>query len=90
MEDRNFVSGSDDGRQNRNYAEYNVYLSRRYRAHGDPVAHPWRKFFSEWLRLARSAKMLIQKAGIRAIWIGKLGWQIGRLKGVLKYRVPPV
>ena len=76
--------------QNRNYAEYNVFLSRRYRSHGEPMPHPWRKFFSSWMSLARTARRLFRGRGPRAVWIGKLGWQLGLLRGVLKYRVPPV
>ncbi|HHH44028.1 MAG TPA: glycosyltransferase family 2 protein [Gammaproteobacteria bacterium] len=76
--------------QNRNYAEYNVFLSRRYRSHGEPMPHPWRKFFSAWLSLARTSRRLFRGPGPRAVWTGKLGWQLGLLRGVLKYRVPPV
>jgi len=76
--------------QNRNYAEYNVFLSRRYRSHGESMPHPWRKFFSNWLNLIRTSRRLFRGPGPRAVWTGKLGWQLGLLRGVLKYRVPPV
>jgi glycosyltransferase involved in cell wall biosynthesis len=76
--------------QSRNYAEYNVFLSKRYRLFGEPMQHPWRKFFSHWLKLMRTARKLFRGQGPRTVWTGKLGWQVGLLRGVLKYRVPPV
>ncbi len=76
--------------QSRNYAEYNVFLSKRYRSYGEPMQHPWRNFFTHWLQLIRTSRRLTRGPGPRAVWTGKLGWQLGLLRGVLKYRVPLV
>lgn len=75
-------------RQKRNYAEYNVFLSKRYRSYGEPMPHPWRKYFNAWKALLRSAKKLKQPSS-RAEWVGQLGTLVGKMKGILKYRVPP-
>lgn len=77
-------------RQNRNYAEYNVFLSKRFRRYGSPKKGVWKEFLSNWLQLARTSKKLLKSQGPRAAWIGRYGWQVGLLKGVFKYRVPPV
>ncbi|HEB87254.1 MAG TPA: glycosyltransferase [Gammaproteobacteria bacterium] len=76
-------------RQRRAYAEYNVFLSRRYRSYGDPMPHPWHSYFNGWKRLLLSLKKL-RRAPSRADWVGKLGWMVGRTRGIVKYRVPPV
>jgi len=76
-------------RQRRAYAEYNVFLSKRYRSHGDPMPHPWRSYFNGWKRLLLGLGKL-RHAPSRADWVGKLGWMVGRTRGIFKYRVPPV
>jgi len=75
-------------RQKRNYAEYNVLLSRRYRSYGEPMPHPWRKYFMGWRNLFRTVRKL-RYPGPRADWVGQLGTMVGKTKGVIKYRVPP-
>jgi len=75
-------------RQKRNYAEYNVFLSKRYRSYGDPMPHPWRGYFNGWKNLLCSLKKW-RVASLRADWVGQFGTLIGKTKGILKYRVPP-
>ena len=82
------VSLSGIYRQKRNYAEYNVFLSKRYRAYGDPMPHPWRGYFRAWKNLFRSIGKL-RRTGSRAEWVGQLGTLVGKAKGIIKYRVPP-
>jgi GT2 family glycosyltransferase len=76
-------------RQAVNYAEYNVFLSRRYRAHGDPRPNAWRTYFKGWKHLVYDMRRL-GRGESRNAWVGKLGWMVGRTKGIVKYRVPPV
>jgi glycosyltransferase involved in cell wall biosynthesis len=75
-------------RQKRNYAEYNVFLSKRYRDYGEPMPHPWRGYFNGWKHLLRSVRKL-RKPASRGDWVGQLGTLVGKTKGVIKYRVPP-
>lgn len=77
-------------KQTRAYAQYNVLLSKRYQAYGKSISHPWRRYLGEWKRLIRRVPNLLRGHGGRANWIELLGWQLGRLRGVIKYRVPPV
>ena len=77
-------------RQNRNYAEYNTLLSKRYRSYGDPISHPWQRYLHEWKKLKPSVRLLRGGRGRRAVWVTRLGWQIGRLRGCIKHGVPPV
>lgn len=79
---------ADIYRQKRNYAEYNVLLSKRYRSYGPPMARPWRKYFRDWRLLIRNARKL-RAGSSRAPWVGQLGTLVGKARGVLKYRVPP-
>jgi glycosyltransferase involved in cell wall biosynthesis len=75
--------------QARGYAEYNVLLSRRYRASGEGIRRPWQQYFHDWLYLLKLLpRVRRRKAQSRFAW--QLGRQMGRLRGVLKYRVPPV
>jgi len=76
-------------RQKRNYAEYNILLSKRYRATGTPPPHPWRSYWRNWKNLLRGIKGL-RHAAARANWVGQLGTMVGKTKGILKHRVPPV
>jgi glycosyltransferase involved in cell wall biosynthesis len=76
--------------QTKNYAEYNVLLSKRYASYGEPIANAWRRYFHEWKALIKQIRRLRGSIGQRARWLTLLGWQVGRLKGVVKYHVPPV
>lgn len=76
-------------RQARKYAEYNVFLSKRYRAYGDPMPRPWRRYVNGWKEVLRSAGSL-RRPHLRVAWLGRLGWMVGRTIGIIKYRVPPV
>lgn len=71
-------------RQARAYAEYNVLLYKRYRAHGMPrlgvtASLPgWRDVLwgALWLRSKEDA----------ARWLWDFGWRVGRIHGSLKHR----
>jgi len=79
--------------QARNYARFNVKLAKRYRPHlakslKDRL-RPWVRYTRNWidqLRLLPQARHPMT----RGKWVWALGWQVGRLQGSLKYRVPPV
>ncbi len=75
-------------RQKRNYAEYNVFLSKRYRSYGPPMVQPWKKYFQDWRNLIRTARK-VKAASSRAMWVGQLGTLLGKTRGIIKYRVPP-
>lgn len=79
----------DTYRQAKSYAEYNVFLSKRYRAYGDPMPNAWRIYYRRWKEIIYGMKGLRHR-GSRNAWVGKLGWMVGRTKGIIKYRVPPV
>ncbi len=76
-------------RQSRNYAEHNIILSKRYRSTGVGISHPWQRYMRDWMRLLRSLPRIRCQVG-RGRFAWQLGRQIGRLRGVIKYRVPPV
>jgi len=79
--------------QARNYAEYNVLLSKRYRF----LDTNWssrkllicKQYAWKWIRLVRLLPRTVTSAE-RARWVWSLGWQVGRLKSSIKHRVPPV
>lgn len=78
-------------RQARNWAVYNVLLSKRYCNHGVPAPNRWRRLLAEsWsalkaLRYYRKRESFAER--FRVLWHS--GWAIGKWLGVLKYRVPP-
>jgi glycosyltransferase involved in cell wall biosynthesis len=71
------------------WGQYNVLMYKRYRPSDLKLPRPWRRYLKRWEGLFWRLPELRDKAG-RAAWIASLGWQVGRLQGSLKYRVPPV
>jgi len=78
-------------RQSRDYAEYNVLLSKRYReTKGDlSTLQRWRDYLRGWKGLL-CAVPGIRENITRFQWMQFYGRQIGRLRGTLKYWTPPV
>ena len=86
---RNRSTLADHYRQARNYAEYNVILAKRYWEPNVDKSMFWKCYAKDCfqlLRLARSARS--RDCRFQFAW--SLGRQIGRAKGVLKYRGVPV
>ena len=76
-------------RQARNYGEYNVKLSKRYRKFGKPQPNRWKRFLRSWYRILRSWHHKRADIDEQARFTWRYGWEMGRLIGALKYRVPP-
>ena len=76
--------------QARSWGQYNQLLFKRYRSGPSDDSLRWRAYIAEWLRLLRylSHSVRNKEGRVRLIW--QVGWQIGILKGALRYRVPPV
>lgn len=78
-------------RQSRNYAEYNVLLSKRYCA-GSPEKNSakwWMIYLADWWKVIRRLPALRNKRNCYW-WMWRIGRQIGRLHGSVKYWTPPV
>lgn len=76
--------------QARNWAEYNTLLAKRYRQHGEPPPHRWRRLYRDGKNVARFLirwRRLSEVQRYRAMWM--LGWEVGKLKGIVKYFTPP-
>lgn len=76
--------------QARNWAEYNVLLAKRYRHHGPPPAHRWRRLYRDGKVIVRKLvgwSRLSEDERYRAMWM--LGWELGKIKGMIKYLAPP-
>ena len=71
-------------RQARSWAQYSVLMYKRYRTPGTREYWRWRQNMKEWTHLLRKIRDFDQH------WLRLLGWQIGKLIGSLKYRVPPI
>jgi glycosyltransferase involved in cell wall biosynthesis len=67
------------------FAEYNVLLYKRYRAHGMPPLS-WRTSAAAWLGLIRRL-LRIRSRGQLVAWTWQLAWRLGRVRGSLRYRV---
>ena len=75
--------------QSRGFAEHNILLSKQYQATGEGIKRPWQQYMADWLRLVKLLPRIRHRKGqARLAW--QLGRQVGRLRGVLKYGVPPV
>jgi glycosyltransferase involved in cell wall biosynthesis len=72
-------------RQARSYAEHFALLQKRYA--GDArIPGRWRLPLKGWKPILRSAAGIHRKAErVRLAWL--IGWQVGRLRGSLRYRV---
>ncbi|HWP58349.1 MAG TPA: glycosyltransferase [Candidatus Acidoferrales bacterium] len=77
-------------RQAANWAEYSVLLYKMYRPAGTADARLWKEFFWQWKALLGSFPRVFLDRAAQARWIWRFGWQLGRLRGSLKHRVPPV
>ena len=70
------------------YAEDNARVQRQYRSYG---ARPkrWTWAIKNWPALLRAVPGVVTKSGrARMAWM--LGWELGRIRGSVKYRVPAV
>jgi len=77
-------------RQSRNFAEYNVLLSKRYRSSDVKMSSQlWRRYLYDWKRLLLNSPTIRGKAG-RFAWMWLFGRQVGRLQGSIKHQTPPV
>ncbi|MFZ7127502.1 MAG: glycosyltransferase family 2 protein [Desulfobacterales bacterium] len=79
----------DTYRQSKNYALYNVFLSKRYRFTAPAKTGLWRTYVNDWKSLIK----LLFKGNFcsnQNVIAWRFGRQIGRLIGTLKYKVPPV
>ena len=76
-------------RQARSYAEGNARLLARHGS-GVPNRGGWWKWpLRHWLAIAKAAATAWD-AGARARLAWTLGWQVGRIRGTLRYHVPAV
>lgn len=76
--------------QARNWAEYNILLAKRYRHHGLPPAHRWRRLYNDGKTILQKLShwpRLTEKERYRTMWL--LGWELGKIKGMVKYFAPP-
>lgn len=72
------------------WSSYNGLLYRKYqRSSGMRIPQPWRRYAKHWKQLLRSLPQIRRKAGLFE-WVWRFGWQVGKLRGSIKYRVPPV
>ena len=78
-------------RQSRDYAEYNVLLSKRYRETNADLSslQRWRDYLRGWKGLLCTVPSLRDDSN-RFRWMQHYGRQIGRLRGTLKHWTPPV
>jgi len=76
-------------RQARLWAEYNVLMYKKYRTSGVATLRCWKRYARYTRYLIWSLLETHSKEG-RAAWLWRLGWQIGRLQGSIKYRTHPV
>lgn len=71
------------------WAEYSILLYKRYRPSDSKEMWRWRAFMTQCKNLIYSLPQIHSKAG-RALWTWHLGWQLGRIRGSIRFQVPPV
>jgi glycosyltransferase involved in cell wall biosynthesis len=72
-------------RQAHAYGEWNVFIYKRYRAHGMP-ALDWKHGVRAWIAIVLRIGSLFDSRR-RAAWLWELAWRYGRLMGCIKWRV---
>ena len=72
------------------WAEYNVRLAKRYKSYGEPPKRCWIRL---WRDTARIATQLVSWSRVSEQQKMNLAWQsgtqLGKIKGVIKYRANP-
>jgi glycosyltransferase involved in cell wall biosynthesis len=81
-------------RQAYNHSKYRVLLAKRYRGHGPAPAQPWRRISRRWQFLAKAHVKIATRRWSpdmveRAQLHRRLGIEMGRLVGMIRYRTPP-
>jgi glycosyltransferase involved in cell wall biosynthesis len=71
------------------WSENAVFLYKRYRIEASSESWRWKSFMRQCHALFWSLPEIRHERG-RAGWTWRLAWQLGRLSGSLKHRVPPV
>jgi GT2 family glycosyltransferase len=71
------------------WGEYNTLLYKRYRQAGTAEWWRWKAHAKGWLKTILTMPKLRSPDG-RKEWIHHFGWQMGMLKGSIKYFVPPL
>jgi glycosyltransferase involved in cell wall biosynthesis len=73
------------------WAEYNILLYKMYRTmEKKDSIYCWRRFLRQSMSLLGSIIQIRAGKTSRAQWVWRLGWQVGTLKGTIKYQVPPL
>lgn len=73
-------------RQAYGYSEQNARVQRMYRHTASVSTRRWTWLFKNWPSFMRTLPAVVTKAG-RARFAWMLGWEFGRLRGSLRYRV---
>lgn len=76
-------------RQSREYSRFRQYLYRKYRETGPRPTGLWRQYWKDWGKVVRKV-ILIRDKGQFGKWIKLLGKQVGRTRGCIEFRIPPV
>lgn len=72
------------------YAEYEVYLYKKYGAGSAWEAWRWRKYVQVWRQLFKRMPELLRTPEGKTMMAWRLGRQMGLLKGSLRFGVSPV
>jgi glycosyltransferase involved in cell wall biosynthesis len=77
--------------QSRNYAEYNVLVFKKYYKKNIEKNNLklWKLYFSDWWRVISQLPNLCNTRS-RYWWMWRLGRQVGRLRGSIKYWTAPI
>jgi GT2 family glycosyltransferase len=69
------------------YGEYNVKIYKKYKKNNMPAIH-WQKGIRTWINLLKIRRLIrLRHSDLRNNYLWQLAWQMGRLKGCVKYRV---
>lgn len=78
---------AENYRQAKYYGEYNVKIYKKYKQIDMPGIH-WKEGIRTWINLLKIRRLLqLRHSTQRNNYLWQLGWQLGRLKGCIKYRV---
>jgi glycosyltransferase involved in cell wall biosynthesis len=76
-------------RQSKVYGEYNILLSKKYRLTGEAPTRRWKRFYQEIKKIIQFYFKKGKDNKDYSLFYSRLGWTMGRMKGVFKYRFPP-
>ena len=76
--------------QSRNWSQWEVLVAQKARALSPREWWRWRAYMRLWLAVMRRSRSLLKSQETRALLAWRIGRMVGRLRGAVQFRCPPL